>query len=195
MIDNFIYLASQSPRRAELLRQLSVRFEVVNAAVDESVQHGESPDQYVLRVARGKAEAALATLSGKPNRPVLAADTAVTLDGHILGKPQDRADGLAMLARLSGRTHQVLSGLAVWTPYGLRQALSTSTVKFRTITPEEAVVYWDSGESADKAGAYAIQGRGAVFIERLKGSYSGVVGLPLYETAQLLTQAGILVLK
>ncbi|MGH8403480.1 MAG: Maf family protein, partial [Gammaproteobacteria bacterium] len=178
----------------ELLRQLGVRFEVVHAAVDESIQYAESPDQYVLRVAREKAEAVLAALSGKADRPLLAADTAVTLDGHILGKPRDRADGLAMLARLSGRTHQVLSGLAVWTPYGLRQALSTSTVAFRTITPEEAVIYWDSGESADKAGAYAIQGRGAVFVEHLEGSYSGVVGLPLYETAQLLRAAGVPVL-
>ncbi|MGH8307578.1 MAG: Maf family protein, partial [Gammaproteobacteria bacterium] len=164
MTDDSIYLASQSPRRVELLRQLGVRFEVVNAAVDESVQHAESPDQYVLRVARAKVEAALVALGGKANRPLLSVDTAVTLDGHILGKPRDRADGLAMLARLSGRTHQVLSGLALWTPYGLQQALSTSTVTFRVITPEEAVVYWDSGEPADKAGAYAIQGRGAVFI-------------------------------
>ncbi|MGH9351160.1 MAG: Maf family protein [Terriglobia bacterium] len=189
-----IYLASQSPRRVELLRQLGVCFEIVNAAVDESVQHGESPDRYVLRVARAKVEAALAVLSGKADRPLLSADTAVTLDGHILGKPRDRADGLAMLARLSGRTHQVLSGLALWTPYGLRQALSTSTVTFRVITPKEAVVYWDSGEPADKAGAYAIQGRGTVFIERLEGSYSGVMGLPLYETAQLLRSAGIEIL-
>ncbi len=195
MTDDSIYLASQSPRRVELLRQLGVRFEVVNAAVDESVQHAESPDQYVLRVARAKVEAALVVLGGKANRPLLAVDTAVTLDGHILGKPRDRADGLAMLARLSGRTHQILSALALWTPDGVRQALSTSTVTFRAITPKEAVVYWDSGEPADKAGSYAIQGRGAVFIERLEGSYSGVMGLPLYEMAQLLMQAGIRILK
>ncbi|MGH8283124.1 MAG: Maf family protein [Gammaproteobacteria bacterium] len=188
-----IYLASQSPRRAKLLRQMGVRFKVVNAAVDESDQAGESPDQYVLRVARAKVEAALAVLSVTANRTVLAADTAVTLEGHTLGKPRDRADGLAMLARLSGRTHQVLSGLALWTPGGVRQALSTSKVTFRVITPEEAAAYWETGESADKAGAYAIQGRGAVFVERLEGSYSGVVGLPLFETAQLLGAAGITV--
>ncbi|MGH8307239.1 MAG: Maf family protein, partial [Gammaproteobacteria bacterium] len=152
-------------------------------------------DRYVLRVARAKVEAALAVLSGKADRPLLSADTAVTLDGHILGKPRDRADGLAMLARLSGRTHQVLSALALWTPDGVRQALSTSTVTFRAIAPEEAAVYWETQEPADKAGAYAIQGCGAVFVERLEGSYSGVMGLPLYEMAQLLTQAGIRILK
>lgn len=194
MPGEFIYLASQSPRRAELLRQLGVRFEVVNAVVDESLQHNESPYQYVLRVAQTKAEAALALLGDKADRPLLAADTAVTLDGHILGKPRDRADGLAMLAQLSGRTHQVLSALVVWTPDGVQQALSTSTVSFRTITPDEAAVYWETGEPADKAGAYAIQARGAVFVERLEGSYSGVMGLPLYETAQLLKQAGFRVL-
>ncbi|MGH8398679.1 MAG: Maf family protein [Gammaproteobacteria bacterium] len=189
-----IYLASQSPRRAELLRQLGVLFEVVHAPVDESFQYGESPDRYVLRVARMKAEAALALLGDKADRPLLTADTAITLDGRILGKPRDRADGLVMLAQLSGRTHQVLSGLVVWTPDGVRQALSTSTVSFRTLAPDEAAVYWETGEPADKAGAYAIQGRGAVFVERLEGSYSGVMGLPLYETAQLLRSAGIEIL-
>ncbi|MGA9853557.1 MAG: Maf family protein [Gammaproteobacteria bacterium] len=194
MPGKFIYLASQSPRRAELLRQLGVSFEVVSAPIDESLQAGESPNHYVLRLAQAKAKAALASLGGKTIRPLLAADTAVMVDGRILGKPHDRADGLAMLARLSGRTHQVLSAIALWTPDGLHQASSTSTVTFRTITSEEAAAYWETGEPADKAGAYAIQGRGAVFVSHLDGSYSGVMGLPLYETAQLLRSAGVPVL-
>lgn len=186
-----IYLASQSPRRAELLVQLGIRFEVVHAPVDESVRADESPDRYVLRVARGKAEAALAALGGKADQPLLAADTCVVVDDRIFGKPRDRAGGLAMLAQLSGRKHQVLSALVLWTSDELRQALSTSTVTFRTITPEEAAAYWATGEPAGKAGGYAIQGYGAVFVERLEGSYSGVMGLPLYETAQLLGAAGV----
>ena len=125
----------------------------------------------------------------------LAADTSVAVDGVILGKPVDPEAGLAMLAQLSGRSHQVLSAVALRLPAGLRQALSVSRVTFRAIAPAEARAYWDTGEPAGKAGGYAIQGRGALFIERLEGSYSGVMGLPLYETAQLLAQAGLQILS
>lgn len=186
----FIYLASQSPRRAELLRQLGLRFQVVKVAVDETVQSGEDPAACARRLAAAKAEAALRILGSGIREPVLAADTLVTADGAILGKPADRAEGLAMLMRLSGRGHQVLSAIALWRRGAMHTALSVSEVRFRVIVPEEAARYWQSGEPADKAGGYAIQGRGAQFIERLEGSYSGVMGLPLYETAQLLAQAG-----
>lgn len=191
---DFIYLASQSPRRAELLRQLGVGFEVVKASVDESLRSGESAEDYVLRLARNKTNAALITLGKDTAQPVLAADTAVAVEDIILGKPRDRADGLAMLARLSGRRHRVLSAVALWHEGRLHTALSVSHVDFRALASQEAAAYWDTGEPADKAGAYAIQGRGAIFIERLEGSYSGVMGLPLFETAQLLRAAGLRIL-
>ena len=189
-----IHLASQSPRRAALLRQLGVHFAVMSAAVDETTHPGETPAAYVQRLAAAKVMAAVRVLGREAMGPVLAADTAVAVDGVILGKPADRAAGLAMLARLSGRSHQVLSAVALWHADRLRQALSTSTVTFRALAPREAAAYWESGEPADKAGGYAIQGRGAVFISRLEGSYSGVMGLPLHETAQLLAQAGLQIL-
>lgn len=190
MHEQFIYLASQSPRRVELLRQLGLRFQAVKVGVDESVQTGEDPAACARRLAGAKAEAALRILGSGIREPVLAADTLVTVDGAILGKPADRAGGLDMLMRLSGRSHQVLSAIALWRGGAMHTALSMSEVRFRVIAPEEAAHYWQSGEPADKAGGYAIQGRGAQFIERLEGSYSGVMGLPLYETAQLLGQAG-----
>lgn len=189
-----IYLASQSPRRAELLRQLGLRYKIVVAPVDESPKPNESPEGYVERLARDKIAAALIQLGARPSAPLLAADTAVAIDGRILGKPCDRGDALTMLAQLSGREHRVLSCVALWTQSGTRTALSVSRVRFRALSPPEAAAYWDSGEPADKAGAYAIQGRGALFIEHLDGSYSGVMGLPLYETAQLLRAAGVPVL-
>lgn len=190
----FVYLASQSPRRAELLRQLGLKFEVVTAPVEEYVLPDESPEQYVQRVARDKAQAAVQKLSGAPQALLLAADTEVVVDGVVLGKPGNREQGLAMLSRLAGRSHQVLSAVALWTPAGIRQALSVSGVQFRDINAAEAAAYWDTGEPADKAGGYAIQGLGAVFITQLAGSYSGVMGLPLYETAELLRGAGLDVL-
>ncbi len=190
MHEQFIYLASQSPRRLELLRQLGLRFQAVKVGVDESVRTGEAPAACARRLAATKAEAALRILGSGIREPVLAADTLVTVDGAILGKPADRAEGLDMLMRLSGRSHQVLSAIALWRGGAMHTALSVSEVRFRVIAPEEAAHYWQSGEPADKAGGYAIQGRGAQFIERLEGSYSGVMGLPLYETAQLLRQAG-----
>lgn len=195
MHSGFIYLASTSPRRRALLEQLGVNYRLMSVVADERVQPGEDATCYVQRLAAAKAETAVRTLGVRPKRPVLAADTAVVADGIILGKPADRTAGLAMLAQLSGRSHQVLSAVALWSPAGMRQALSTSRVTFRPIAPAEARAYWDTGEPAGKAGGYAIQGRGALFIERLEGSYSGVMGLPLFETAQLLAQAGFRILS
>jgi septum formation protein len=187
------YLASASPRRRQLLEQLGLRFEVVVADVDESLRSGEAAEDYVSRVAQAKALAAVAGL-GRPALPVLAADTAVILDGAILGKPRDRADAIGMLGRLSGRSHQVLSAVALWKAGAIRTAMSESQVRFRGVTPQEAAAYWESGEPHDKAGAYGIQGLGGVFVEHLAGSHSGVMGLPLFETTALLQEAGIGVL-
>ncbi len=188
-----LYLASASPRRRELLSQLGLTYEVVPADVDESHLPGEAPADYVVRLARLKAEAAAARL-GRPGKPVLGADTAVVVAGEVLGKPKDRDEGLAMLAKLAGRQHEVLSAVALWSTRGLTSALSLSRVRFRDIPAAEARAYWDTGEPADKAGGYGIQGRGAVFVTELTGSYSGVMGLPLYETAELLRAAGVEVL-
>ncbi|HEY3646319.1 MAG TPA: Maf family protein [Gammaproteobacteria bacterium] len=184
------YLASASPRRKQLLEQLGLRFEVRVADVDESPKPGERPADYVLRVARAKATA-VAALIGRPELPILAADTAVILDDSILGKPKDREEGLAMLTRLGGRRHQVSSGVALWNRGSVKTVLQESWVRFRAIDAAETVAYWDSGEPRDKAGGYGIQGVGAVFVEHLEGSYSGVMGLPLAETAELLREAGI----
>ncbi len=192
-MDPQFYLASTSPRRRQLLEQMGLRFEVMAADVDEGLRPGEAPEDYVSRVAEAKAQAVVLRLDG-PVLPVLAADTAVVLDGSILGKPKDRADGMAMLGRLAGRPHQVLSAVALWHAGRVRRALNRSRVTFRAISPDEAVAYWASGEPADKAGGYGIQGLGGVFVESLEGSYSGVMGLPLFETAALLKEAGIDVL-
>ncbi|TVQ90641.1 MAG: septum formation inhibitor Maf [Chromatiaceae bacterium] len=190
-----VYLASRSPRRLALLGQLKLRATVVPATVDETPADGEDPTTYVQRIAQAKALAGRAACAatipaGAPPRPVLAADTAVVVDGRILGQPVDAADALAMLALLSGRTHEVLTAVSL---LGARtqQALVRSRVRFRRISPAEAAAYWASGEPRDKAGAYAIQGLGAVFVSHLAGSYSGVVGLPLFETAALLAREGI----
>jgi septum formation protein len=182
----FVHLASGSPRRRELLRQIGVAFRVIAAAVDEHVLPGESAPDYVRRLAAAKAEAGW-RCSRDPDAPVLAADTAVVLDEEILGKPTDRLDGEQMLRRLSGRTHTVLTAVALRSAAGLDLLVSHSFVTFRRIEAAEAAAYWDTGEPVDKAGGYAIQGRGAVFIADLRGSYSGVMGLPLFETAQLLS--------
>jgi septum formation protein len=184
-----VCLASASPRRMELLTQIGVSYQVVAATVDETRHGDESPELYVLRLALNKARAGRAGLAATDHRLVLGADTAVVIDGEILGKPRDQEDGIAMLRRLSGNTHHVYTGVAL---AGGREAtrLSVSAVTFRDMSLEECTRYWHTGEPADKAGAYAIQGRGAVFITRLEGSYSGVMGLPLYETAELLIEAG-----
>ncbi|TVR62201.1 MAG: septum formation inhibitor Maf [Candidatus Competibacteraceae bacterium] len=186
-----LYLASASPRRRELLRQIGVAYRRLPVAVDETPLPCESPGDYVVRLALAKARTGWRTLGRRTPRPVLGADTAVVVDAAILGKPRDRAEGLAMLARLSGREHQVFSAVALAT--GAREIVKTqeSRVRFRELTAAERVAYWNSGEPLDKAGGYAIQGRAATFITELRGSYSGVMGLPLFETAELLREFGI----
>jgi septum formation protein len=181
-------LASASPRRRELLEQIGVSYLVAVAGIDEATRPGEAPADYVVRLARDKA---LAVRNGGATLPVLAADTTVVIDGLICGKPASEAEGVAMLQRLAARTHQVLTAVALATHQGVSFRLSTSTVRLRALTDEECRAYWASGEPRDKAGGYAIQGRAAVFIEALTGSYSGVMGLPLFETAQLLAAAGV----
>lgn len=185
----FVYLASASPRRAELLRQIGIGFDVTPANIDESVRPNEAPAAYVERLARQKGRAALATLVA-PAAPVLAADTTVVLDGDMLGKPRDEAVAADMLKRLAGRSHEVLTAVAVLDGGREEAALSRSRVTFRAIEPAEIAAYWRTGEPVGKAGSYAIQGFGAIFVEELCGSYSGVMGLPLFETARLLTGFG-----
>ena len=189
-----IYLASRSPRRLELLRQIGIHPEVVSRDVDESVLPGESPEAYVQRLAIAKARSAYETLQSEETRAVLGADTSVVSGTAILGKPRDRDHGAAMLRDLAGRTHRVLTGVALVAgggEEGVHYRLSDSRVSFRPISESEALAYWQTGEPADKAGGYGIQGVGALFVERLEGSYSGVMGLPLFETAELLREAGI----
>lgn len=184
-----LVLASASPRRAELLGQIGVRFVQRVADVDETRRYNEPVADYVRRVALDKARAVRAA-DGAGGLPVLGADTAVAVDDRVFGKPADRADALATLRALSGREHRVLSAVAV--AAGREAVLINETrVWFRPLEDEELAAYWASGEPRDKAGAYAIQGRGAVFIERIDGSYSGVMGLPLFETARLLRDFGI----
>lgn len=184
-----LLLASRSPRRRALLAQIGVGFEPVTADVDESPRPGETPAALVERLARAKALAGLAAAAD--DRPVLGADTTVTLDGEVLGKPDDEAGALEMLARLSGRTHEVLTGVAVARGEAVEARTVATRVTLRPSTPAERRAYWASGEPAGKAGAYAIQGLGAVLVARIEGSYSCVVGLPLAETAELLRAFGI----
>ncbi len=191
MSPEFVYLASGSPRRRELLQQIGVSFRLLSNELDETPLRDESPAAYVSRLAAAKSEAGWRQQRGAEGAPVLAADTAVVLDGMILGKPQHRADAENMLLGLSGRTHEVLTAVALRSAAGAVVRLSRSLVTFRDIDAVEAAVYWDTGEARDKAGAYAIQGYAAIFITDLKGSYSGVMGLPLFETAELLKGAGI----
>ncbi|WP_449434740.1 Maf family protein [Pseudomonas putida] len=186
---NALYLASGSPRRRELLAQIGVPFTTVSAPIDETPLVNESASAYVERLALAKATAGLA--SAGANAVVLGADTAVVLDGRILGKPENREHAQAMLADLSGREHQVLTAVALTDGQCCLSVCVTSNVRFRAISSDEAQRYWNSGEPQDKAGGYAIQGLGAVFVTGLAGSYSAVVGLPLSETAELLTQFGI----
>jgi septum formation protein len=187
-MNDLIYLASASPRRQELLHQLGIRFEVLAPRVVEEPQPQEVPADYVTRLARAKAHAgaALARERGLAPRPVLGADTEVVLAGEVLGKPADRRQGMAMLRRLSARTHEVLTAICLLQQDEMHEALSVSRVTFASLSESDIERYWDSGEPADKAGGYAVQGRGAAFIARIEGSYSGIVGLPLFELVQLL---------
>jgi septum formation protein len=183
-----ITLASASPRRSQLLEQIGVRHRVRAADIDEAVHAGETPEAYVARLAAAKAEAGWAAAGGEP---VLAADTAVALGAELFGKPEDLNDGVRMLSALAGRTHRVLTAVAVRSGGGLGAALSVSEVTFRALTAAECRRYWATGEPRGKAGGYAIQGLAATFITGLRGSYSGVMGLPLAETAALLAGAGV----
>ncbi|KAA0949597.1 MULTISPECIES: nucleoside triphosphate pyrophosphatase [unclassified Pseudomonas] len=188
---NSLYLASGSPRRRELLAQIGVPFTVVSAAIDETPLTDELPASYVERLARGKAAAGLAALADASGACVLGADTAVVLDGRILGKPLDQADALAMLLALSDREHEVLTAIALLDDQCCETRLVSSRVRFRQISAQEATTYWHSGEPQDKAGGYAIQGLAAVFVAGLNGSYSAVVGLPVCETFEVLGHFGI----
>ncbi len=195
MSTRFVYLASLSPRRRELLQQMGVPFQVVEVDTDESPLPAEAADAYVSRLAAAKAAAGWRATRdlGFDSRPapVLGADTAVVLGEAILGTPTDRQHAERMLADLSGRTHRVLTAVAICTDSGVQSRLSRSEVTFRRIDAVERAAYWDTGEPADKAGAYAIQGFAAVFIADLRGSYSGVMGLPIFETAELLDAADV----
>ena len=198
--DKKIYLASKSPRRRELLRQIGVEFELLalrndpvrGADVSEDVHAGEAPVDYVARVAREKGAFAwnMVLSRRQPLRPVLSADTTVTIDGQILGKPANTREAVEMLERLSGRTHEVLTSVAVHGMSIAEQITQVSTVRFAKLTPEQIRAYCASPEPYDKAGGYGIQGAAAVFIEHIEGSHSGIMGLPLFETANLLRKAG-----
>ena len=195
-VERGVYLASRSPRRRELLAQIGVRFHLLlfrarageDPDVDEKVLANEAPDAYVLRLARAKADAGWRRMLQRnlPHAPILAADTTVTVDGAILGKPADRSEAAAMLERLSGRQHEVLTAVALKYDDWIESALSRSEVRFKQLSAPEIAQYTASGECDDKAGAYAIQGRAGRFVAELRGSYSGVMGLPLYETGELL---------
>ena len=188
-----LVLASASPRRSALLRQLGARFDTRAADVDETPGDGESPESLVARLAAAKARAVAAAIGADPaDAPaVLAADTVVAVGDEVLGKPAGRAEALAMLARLSGRTHRVCTGVCLVASGVEREVLSVSRVRFRDIAPDEAAAYWATGEPAGKAGGYAIQGLGGTFAAHVEGSWSGIVGLPLVETRALLRAAGI----
>jgi len=185
-----LILASASPRRSRLLAQIGVRHDARAVGLDETRRAGESPRDYVRRLAREKAEAALG-LPDLRGRAILAADTVVVLDDAVFGKPAGEREAVGMLMQLGGRTHEVLTAVALLADGVWRAADSASRVSFRPLGEAECRAYWTTGEPADKAGAYAIQGLAAAFVTRIEGSYSGVMGLPLCETAQLLDAAGI----
>jgi septum formation protein len=185
-----IYLASASPRRSALLRQVGVPHSVCPVDIDEAIAPGESPGAYVTRLAETKARTLWQRLAPEERLPVLGADTSVALDDEIMGKPRDERDGVRMLARLSARTHRVFTAVALCHEGGCATQLSVSEVSFRKLEPEEIQAYWRTGEPRDKAGAYAVQGLAALFIERITGSFSGIMGLPLFETGELLRSIG-----
>lgn len=191
MTTGFIYLASGSPRRRALLEQIGVPYRVAVPEVSETRLSGEAPEVYVERLARGKADHVYERVAAREPAPVLAADTVVLVDDELFGKPADEAAALAMLARLSGRSHCVLTAIAVRWDGGSSEDLVSSEVRFRATTAAERLAYCRTAEPYDKAGGYAIQGLGGVFVERLTGSYSAVMGLPLVETARALARFGL----
>ncbi|MCW8194390.1 septum formation inhibitor Maf [Proteobacteria bacterium 005FR1] len=187
-----IYLASQSPRRRELLEQIGVHYQLLAIAVDESSQTHEAPCNYVARLAAAKARAGMELLRESEHQaPVLGADTTVVLDAQIMGKPRDKADAQQMLRALSGRTHQVISAVSLATPGRQITRTSSTEVRFRELNDQLIARYWRTGEPCDKAGGYGIQGFGAVFVESIAGSYSGVVGLPIEVLAPMLNEFGV----
>lgn len=200
-LEKKIYLASRSPRRRELLKQIGINFELlimrsypqVRADVDETPQPGESPGDYVSRLARSKATAGWARLMERrlPRLPVLGADTTVAVDGEIIGKPSTPDEAATMLRKLAGREHEVFSAVAVAFNDNVELKLSRSVVRFAELTDALIEDYVDTGEAMDKAGAYGVQGKAATFIAQIDGSYSGIMGLPLYETSLLLRQVGM----
>lgn len=193
MVAPVLHLASSSPRRRALLQALGIPFSYAGVDIDETPLADEPVEDMVLRLARDKV--LTAGESGAYDVPILGADTAVASGREIFGKPASKEEALAMLDRLSGRTHRVLTAIGLYAGGAISTAVSVTDVRFRVIGPDEALAYWRSGEPAGKAGAYAIQGRGGAFVESLAGSYSGVVGLPMFETAALLGRAGIDVLQ
>lgn len=190
-MDASLYLASKSQRRRALLEQVGVGYQLLNVSVDESTRRDLPPEQQAQQLACDKAMAGWHAPSRTRELPVLGADTLIEFDGEVFGKPRDRRHGLAMLQRLSGHTHWVHSGVAVCLGERVETVVSRTRVSLRATSAAERLAYWYSGEPADKAGGYAIQGVGAVFVQAIEGSYSGVVGLPLCETAQLLRGFGI----
>lgn len=184
-----LVLASASPRRKELLNQIGVQFSVKAADICEAVRPGETSKAYVKRLAIEKAQAAFSDCS--LDTAVLGADTTVVLDGNIIGKPQNKADAIDILMGLSGKTHQVITSVAIVSDEQTLSVVVETNVTFRTLSMEECDTYWNTGEPLDKAGSYGIQGFGAVFVDRIEGSYSAVVGLPLAETAELLQVIGV----
>lgn len=200
-----VYLASSSPRRQQLLAQLGVGFEIVHPHVDESQMPNESAHDYVARLALDKARAGRQLLRDKIDLPVVGADTCIVLGEEIIGKPRDKQHCVELLVRMSGTNHWVYSSVAIIASAKSRQTggeggieickVNSSEVFFRDIGKDEAECYWRSGEPRDKAGGYAIQGLGAVFVSKINGSYSGIMGLPLFETAELLKEVGINVLR
>ena len=193
-IHDKILLASASPQRRELLNQIGVQHDVLAVNIDEASRSGESPEVYVQRVAMEKAAAGYLRQMGSIKLPSLGADTIVLLADQILGKPKDKNESCATLKLLSGETHQVFTAVAMADADKSLCLLSRSKVTFRVLTDEEITAYWASGEPVDKAGGYAIQGLAAAFIRKLEGSYSGVMGLPLFETAELLRDFGVFIL-
>ncbi|MGD9660454.1 MAG: nucleoside triphosphate pyrophosphatase [Porticoccaceae bacterium] len=192
MVTADFILASASPRRAELLRQIGARFLCCPADVDETPIPGEAPRDYVLRLALTKAGAVLAMNNPDADSlPVLAADTTVAIDGQLLGKPENEEQAVAMLMSLSGRSHRVFTAVAVVSSERSVWRITDTSVTFAALDEQQCRRYWQTGEPRDKAGAYAIQGLGAVFVEKIAGSYSGVVGLPLAETRELLALFGV----
>jgi septum formation protein len=187
-----VYLASASPRRQELLRQAGIAHAVILPDIEEVVRPGESAEDFVMRMALDKARAGQARMisEGRLPAPVLSADTCIVVENEIIGKSLNRADGISILKRLAGQSHEVLTGVALIKDNDIQQVLSRSQVVFGPLSDKEIEAYWESGEPVDKAGAYAIQGRAAAFIERIEGSYSGIVGLPLFDVVNMIKKTG-----